>query len=82
MNSNRLNPNGIRLTPFQFQLVNKIQRDVSGVYFQTIYSQLDEIEQSLNYDVSRNSPNASKELLDSQQAERELLALRKQIAYN
>jgi len=82
LNSNRLNPNGIRLTPFQFQLVNKIQRDVSGVYFQTIYSQLDEIEQSLNYDVSNNGPNASKELLDSQQAERELLQIRKQILYN
>jgi hypothetical protein len=62
--------------------VNEINRQISGVYFQSIYSQLDEIENSLNYDVSRNSPNAPQELLDCQQEERELLALRKQIAYN
>jgi hypothetical protein len=62
--------------------VNEINRQVSGVYFQSIYSQLDEIENSLKYDVSRNGINPSQELLDCQQEERELLALRKQIAYN
>ena len=70
------------LTPSQLGIVNEIRRHVSGLKFQSVYSQLDEIEHSLNYDVSRNPPDASRELIDSQNAERELLALRKQQSYN
>jgi hypothetical protein len=70
------------LRPYQLSFVNQIKRQVANLYIQSIYSQLDEIENSLNYDVSRNGINPSQELLDCQQEERELLALRKQIAYN